>query len=340
MLLNIYTTLFQTINLLIISQIKSNILHYLISLKGTKNSFNFNTMINYLDFLLLTIVIFALLGDLLFLLSSIINHLIEFYSINGLNIIHHVADTNSNVNITNNTTTTIIHDGGSWSNGIRSLIIYGAGGYRLILLRNVGYPGSRAFIIGSTIVGYALSRVLIHTINDPEYVRSHVTSWRVLWKNFNRGEASVNVDPETINKLKPSSVINNKFIGGEDSLFNLSKELLNGIFDKLKFILEPVQVPYSNEILSQQINDLSILLFILSLSIFGLIVILLLNIVLYINMDRIINFFKNKFIRGYLLLNKKFLGLEIFMLGGTILWFMYSLIKAIHFIATHPIIIN
>ena len=57
-------------------------------------------------------------------------------------------------------------------------------------------------------------------------------------------------------------------------------------------------------------------------------------------MDSIIKFFNNKFIRGYLLLNKKFLSIEIIMLGGTILWFMYSLINSIHFIATHPIIIN
>ena len=57
-------------------------------------------------------------------------------------------------------------------------------------------------------------------------------------------------------------------------------------------------------------------------------------------MDSIIKFFNNKFIRGYLLLNKKFLSIEIFMLGGTILWFMYILINSIHFIATHPIIIN
>ena len=316
----------------------SNKLYNLINFNGIKNSFNFNTMIYYLDSFLLTIVIFTLLGDFIYLMSSIVNYLIDFYSINGLDLIHNMSDNNSNVN--NTTNTTIIQDDGSWSNGIKSLFIYGSGGYRLALLKGGGTPGARAFVITSTILGDALSRVLTNTINDPNYVKNHSTSWRATWKDFNKGEAIVNVDPETTNKLKSSSGLTNNFIGGEGSLGDLYQELLNGIFYRLKFILEPVQVNYSNDILSNQIHDLSILLFIFSLIIFGLIVVLLLNIVLYINMDSIIKFFNNKFIRGYLLLNKKFLSIEIIMLGGTILWFMYSLINSIHFIATHPIIIN
>ena len=326
-------------NFLNMRHIISNKLYNLINFNAIKNSFNFNTMINYLDSFLLTIVIFTLLGDFIYLMTSIVNYLIDFYSINALDLIHNMSDNNSNVNTTNTTNTTIIQDGGSWSNGIRTLFIYGAGGYRLIL-KNGGTPGSRAFIIATTLISDAASRALTNTINDPNYVKNHSTSWRATWKDFNKGEAIVNVDPETTNKLKSSSGLTNNFIGGEGSLGDLYQELLNGIFDRLKFILEPVQVNYSNEILSNQIHDLSILLFIFSLIIFGLIVVLLLNIVLYINMDSIIKFFNNKFIRGYLLLNKKILSIELIMLGGTILWFMYILINSIHFIATHPIIIN
>ena len=157
-------------------------------------------------------------------------------------------------------------------------------------------------------------------------------------KNFSEGEATVEVDAETIQKL--TNPLINKFISGGDSLGNFSQELINGIFYRFKSILEPVQVNYSNEILSNQIYDISIFLFFLSLIIFGLIVVLLLNIILYINMDRIIKIFKNKFIIWYLVVNKKFLIIEIFILGGTILLFMNSLITGIHFICTHPIIIN
>ena len=116
--------------------------------------------------------------------------------------------------------------------------------------------------------------------------------------------------------------------------------LLNSIFNHIKIILEPVSVNYSNEVLANQIYDLSILLFILSLIIVFLIIVLLLNIILYINMDKIIEMFNNKFIKWYLILNKKFLSIELFILGITILYFMYSLITGIQFIATHPIIIN
>ena len=65
----------------------SNKLYNLINFNGIKNSFNFNTMIYYLDSFLLTIVIFTLLGDFIYLMSSIVNYLIDFYSINGLDLI-------------------------------------------------------------------------------------------------------------------------------------------------------------------------------------------------------------------------------------------------------------
>ena len=136
---------------------------------------------------------------------------------------------------------------------------------------------------------------------------------------------------------------NNKFIGGGDGLnepLRDSLELFNFILGKLKYVLEPVQVNYSNELLSDQIYYLCIVLFILSIIIFGFIVVLLLNIILYINMDKIINYFNNKYIVWYLNINKKFLSVEIFFLGCTILYFMSTIVKGIHFIATHPIIIN
>ena len=192
-------------------------IYNLVSFKDIKNSIKVNTNINYFDYFLLTIVIFALLGDFIYLVSSTIIHLID-------------------------------------------------------------------------------------------------------------------------NKLVNATT--NKFISGIDNLGDYTQLLLIGIFDKLRFILEPVQVNYSNEVLANQINDLSILLFVLCIIIFGLIVVLLLNIILYINMDRIIKFFNNKYIKWYLVINKKCLGIEIILLGGTILCFMYTLITGIRFIATHPIIIG
>ena len=301
--------------------------------------FKVNTIINFFDYFLLTIVIFTLLGDFISLLYSINNYLFEIFNINGLDLIHIMVDNKSNVS-TSTTSTTIIHDDGSWSNTIRSLFIYGVGGYRLSLLKAGGTPGAKAFTIAATLASDAGAKILNNTINDPSYVKNHYNSWSFIWKDLSKGEASVTVDEDTSNKLSNIISNNNKLIGGDDGLYDLSQALINGAFERLKFILEPVQVNYSNEILSNQIHDISLILFIMGLAIFGLIAVLLLNILIYINMDKIIKIFNNKFIQWYLIINKKFLSIEIFILGSTILYFMYNLIKGIHFIATHPIIIT
>ena len=300
-----------------------------------------NTVINYFDFFLLAIVIFSIVGDFIYIASSIIQHLIDFFNINGVDFLNKMVEGNntSSVSNTNTTTTTIIHNDATQIKNIfficeRTMFIYGSGGYRLSLLKGGGTPGSRAFVICSTIVGDALSKVVNNTINDPSYVRNNYVNWA----NRSEGQVNVTIDDSTTSKLVEAT--SKSFIRGGHSLGDFTQELLNGVFDKIKFILEPVQVNYSNEVLANQIYDLSILLFVLSLLIVGLIIVLLLNIILYINMDRIINFFNNKFVKWYLVINKKFLTVEIFILGGTILYFMYTLITGIQFIATHPIIIN
>lgn len=104
--------------------------------------------------------------------------------------------------------------------------------------------------------------------------------------------------------------------------------------------LEPVQVNYSNELLAEQIYGISILLFALSITIIVLIIFLLINIIVFTYSDKLINYFKNKYIKLYININKKFIGIEIFLLGTSIIYFMYNLTFGIHFIATHPIIIN
>ena len=304
-------------------------------------SINQNNIKFYFYYLLLIIAILTLLGDFISLLASLNNYFIYYLNINVLDLLSHMTNNTSNsISTSTNTNTTIIHDDGSWSNGIRSIIIYGVGAFRLSLLRSGGTPAQRTFVVVSTIVGEATTKIINNTINDPNYLKNQYKSWTSDWTGD--GEVKVKVDEETstlITKAIENNNNSNKFISVGDSLGDLSQDLLNNIFDRLKFLLEPVQVNYSNELLSNQIYDLSIVLFILSLIIFGLIVALLLNLILYINMDRIIKYFNNKFIHWYLVMNKKFLGIEIFLLGSSILYFMYSLITGIRFIATHPITI-
>lgn len=125
-----------------------------------------------------------------------------------------------------------------------------------------------------------------------------------------------------------------------DGINNASNNLLEKIIEILKPILEPVSVEYSNELLSKQIYGIGILLFILSLLIIILILAFMINIVIFVFSDKLMNLFTNKYIRWYIGFNKKKIGIEIFFLGGSIIYFMYNLSYGLHFIATHPITIN
>jgi hypothetical protein len=91
-----------------------------------------------------------------------------------------VSDTNTVANTvtqvpTQSTTTHIIHNDGSWGNAIRSLFIYGSGGYRLYLTRN-GSPGSRFAIVGGSIFADNVGRFLANSINDPNYLRNYLNA--------------------------------------------------------------------------------------------------------------------------------------------------------------------
>jgi hypothetical protein len=113
---------------------------------------------------------------------------------------------------------------------------------------------------------------------------------------------------------------------------------MDNLMNFLRPFLEPVQVNYSNELLANQIYGISILLFVLALIIIMLIIFLLFNIIIFTYSDKLITYFKNKYIKLYISINKKFIGIEIFLLGTSIIYFMYILTYGIHFIATHPII--
>jgi hypothetical protein len=91
--------------------------------------------------------------------------------------------------------------------------------------------------------------------------------------------------------------------------------------------------------LADQIYGLSIILFVLSVLIIGLLIAFMINVIILVYSDKLKEYFTNKYIRWYIAFNKKIIGIEICFLGGSILYFMYTLSYGIHFIATHPIII-
>lgn len=182
-----------------------NKFYNLVVIKDLKNSIKVNTIINSIDLFILIIVIFALVGDFIFLVSSIFNHLFEIFNTNGYDFISYMVEGNTT---TPTKTSTIIHNDGSWGNAVRSIFIYGTGAFRLNLLKNGGTPGSRAFIIVSTC--FALlscpslppcPKMVNNTINDPSYVRNHYLNWKAIWEDSNEGRVSVEVDADTLSKL-------------------------------------------------------------------------------------------------------------------------------------------
>lgn len=311
-----------------------------------KNYIKFDFFIKSIDFFIMLMMIFVFVSHLLFLVSTITNYLNEYSNINVFDYISYAVEPGSSTSAAtsttpiNNTTTTVIRGNDIWSDIIRSLFIYGTGAYRLSLLKGGGTLSSRAFVLGTTFLLDGLSRFVNNIINDTGYLKSCVERLQPLWRVFTKGEVAVKVDDKTLKNLSDASTNSNNFLGDSNNLDDFLNTFLNAFFEKFGYLFSPVKVNYSNELLANQIQDISVLLFIMTLLVTFLIAVLIFNIFLYINMDRIIKFFNNKVIRWYLLYNKKIMSIEIFLLGIIILTFMHTISKGLLFIATHPITIT
>jgi hypothetical protein len=78
----------------------------------------------------------------------------------------------------------------------------------------------------------------------------------------------------------------------------------------------------------------------MSIFIIVLLLAFMFNTIIFIYSDKISNFFTNKYIKWYINFNKKIIGIELILLGSSIIYFMLTLSYGIHFLATHPIIFN
>jgi hypothetical protein len=248
----------------------------------------------------------------------------------------------------------IVHEDSSWSNTIRTLFINGSGGWRLMLSRN-GTPAQRVVIIGSSLIVDAFGRVIQNVVNDPNYAAAQHRAWLIIWNSRNRNSTTVHVDPvtqQTISSGSNSGIVNTgtpgtgasstevskNMIGGDFDLGALSESILNKIADYLDYIFEPVQLSFSNEVMSQQIQNVSIILWILTVCMSIFFIALLFNIALFIFSGKLQKYFTNKYILWYLSFNKKIIGFEIFMLSGWIFYILYLLLIGLHYIAIHPVI--
>jgi hypothetical protein len=85
-------------------------------------------------------------------------------------------------------------------------------------------------------------------------------------------------------------------IGGDLDLDKISDSIISKIAEYLDYIFEPVQVTFTNELLSHQIQSLSIILFLITICIVILFFSLLTNLTVFLFNDRLMKYFKNKYI--------------------------------------------
>jgi hypothetical protein len=342
---------------------------------GRKKESLKDKLIILMDLLIFGLVLSLLFNDLVNLLQRSHIWMDSFNYINsdlfcyaGPNEVNEAASSANNTRVTK---TVIIRSEDGWGTTIRQIFIYGTGTLRFALLKGGGTPVQRYVVIGSTLVAEGLSKFVTNAINDPRYIEEHSAthkSWGQTWtkdgstvhlplrdnsdnnsETLNKIKDAIANNADTVEKINSLPNLNNKtdalekdniVVKNFNGMDDLSNDLVKYIVDLLRPVLEPVHVNYPNELLATQIHGISILLFILSVLIIILLVAFIINILVWLYSDRLMNLFTNKYIRWYINFNKKIIGIEVFFIGISLIYFMYILSYGIHFIATHPIILS
>jgi hypothetical protein len=135
-----------------------------------------------------------------------------------------------------------------------------------------------------------------------------------MWKNNNpsEGTAEINISEDLETNNMVDNIVNsintesdnssnitevNKFISDGNGIDELANKIFSLIMDYLNPILTPVKVDYSNELLADQLNYISIILFLMSIFIIILLIAFIFNTIIFIYSDKISNFFTNKYIK-------------------------------------------
>ena len=226
----------------------------------------------------------------------------------------------------------IIIDNGNWSDTIRTLFIYGSATYKVMLTR--GNPRSRVFIITGAVTADLLAKVASNVINDPTYIRAHVQNWKITRNTIYPDAVDVDItqDKEFVKN------ISNKFLPEDlsNQIDAITQEILKNIFS----FFQPQTVNYPVDLLMDQHHYLAIFLFLLILLLFFFILNLAYVTALLVFKDRILSYFKNKYILQFLRLQYNIMHIEFIFLIVFVLYDFYSIFKISYFLCTYPIDVN
>jgi hypothetical protein len=135
-----------------------------------------------------------------------------------------------------------------------------------------------------------------------------------------------------------SDEIAKTMLGFDLDLVKIQEVILGKLVSSLDYLFEPVTVNFSNELLANQIQNISVLLFLLTVFLSILFISLLFNLTAYLFSGKLMSYFKNKYILRYLSINKKVIVFEIITVSGLIIYLLYTLLFGLQYIASHPII--
>ena len=219
-------------------------------------------------------------------------------------------------------------------------------------------PSQQFFILSTTILAESASRLITNSLNDPSYIRAQIHNMRAIWQGDDSANVYLNshavqgtgvnssntlpgsslVSPSVSSSAGVTDEIAKNMLGVDIDLAKICESILSKIVNYLNYIFEPVQHTFTIDIMSNHIQNISILLFILTAIIFIFFISLLFNMTLFLFSERLLKYFTNKYILWYLKFNQKIIAFEIIILSGWIGYLLYVLLTGLHYIATHPVI--
>lgn len=266
-----------------------------------------------------------------------------------LELLNITGENNSN-KINNNKTNDVNNH---WPSIIKNTLIYLLAAYYIhFKIPQASDLKKLAVIIGAILVDL-ISQFIKNVINNPDYLRDYLIL--MMWIHKSEGNISelniiINNPKENLDEMEDKFSLKNttSFLPLDKwAVSNIQSEILSfGPMGAVKILLaviklfKPQQVNYYVEDLMLQHHFISIALFILALSIFFFFILILYNVLLILYKDKIMSFFKNKYILMYLNLQLKLLKLETIILIILIFYCFYYLFYGLHFLSVFPVDTN